>query len=211
MLTAGQSSLELVALGGHRPGGEGERIGFCLLGRRERFLFFDLEDARGEQGGDGDGFVGEHADARRQRHLAHQHAGAELGQVRYVDLELGRHLHRQRFERQELKRLHERAAERGAGGLADEHDPRLAVDQPGQVDLVEVDVQQVVGHGVALDLAEDDRERVRAAVDLHLDDRVAVNRTEDALQLKDGGLERDGGLTAGVDVAGQDALDGAVA
>ena len=59
---------------------------------------------------------------------------------------------------------------------------------------------------MALDLAEDDRERVRAAVDLHLDDRVAVNRTEDALQLKDGGLERDGGLTAGVDVAGQDAL-----
>ena len=82
-----------------------------------------------------------------------------------------------------FERLHDGAAHGDRLGFADQGQARLGVNRAGQIDLVEVEVQQPSADGMPLDVAEHNGDGLGRAVDRHRDHGVAVDRAEDALDL----------------------------
>ena len=128
-----------------------------------------------------------------------------MPQRRDVDLDVLRHLERQRLDVDLVRHLGEHAALLDAGRLADERDHDGGLDRLVEPDLLEVDVRDRAAHLVALVVLED-RRVLAAAVDGDVEHDVAAGRgRQRGAQLALADRDRDG-LGAAVEDARNDAL-----
>jgi hypothetical protein len=128
--------------------------------------------------------------------------------ARDVEVDVFRHLERQRLDRDLAQRLREHAALAHAWRVvtAEKLDGHRSLDRPVEPHLLQVDVRDTAPHGIDLVLLEDRRVSLSLAVDLDVEDRVEAGRARQRapqLALRNGDRHR---LAAAVEDARNEAL-----